>query len=107
MHSFLGLVNFLNRYSPKLADLCTLLNVQLLAKDVQYRPTAIHEKSFWDIKEEFQKKITLPYFSRKETSILQTDASKKIFGTVLIQKGKPIYFASCTLSPAEKNYQNL
>ena len=26
---------------------------------------------------------------------------------MLIQKGKPIYFASHTLSPAEKNYQNL
>ena len=64
MHSFLGLVNFLNRYSPKLADLCTPL-WELLAKDVQYRPTAIHEKAFWDIKEEFRKKITLPYFSRK------------------------------------------
>ena len=106
MHSFLGLVNLLNRYSPKLADLCTPLQ-ELLAKDMQYRPTAIHEKAFWDIKEEFRKKITLPYFSRKETSTLQTDASKKGFGAVLIQKGKPIYFASCTLSPAEKNYQNL
>ena len=106
MHSFLGLVNFLNRYSPKLANLCTPLR-ELIAKDVQYRPTAIHEKAFRDIKEEFRKKITLPYFSKEETSTLQTDTSKKGFGAVLIQKGKLIYFASHTLSPAEKNYQNL
>ena len=39
--------------------------------------------------------------------ILQTDASKKGFGAVLIQDEKPVYYASRTLSKAEKNYQNL
>ena len=35
------------------------------------------------------------------------DASKKGFGTVILQDNKPIYFASRSLTPAEKNYQNL
>ena len=29
------------------------------------------------------------------------------FGAVLIQDEKPVYYASTTLSKAEKNYQNL
>ena len=106
MHSFLGLVNFLNRYSPKLTDLCAPLR-SLLLKDSHYKPTEIHRRAFQDIKEEFRNKIILPYFSKEEQSILQTDASKKGFGAVLIQQGKPIYFASRALSPSEKNYQNL
>ena len=38
---------------------------------------------------------------------MQVDASKKGFGAVLIQDGHPVYYASRTLSKAEKNYQNL
>ena len=35
------------------------------------------------------------------------DVSKKGFGTIILQDNKPIYFASRSLTPAEKNYQNL
>ena len=35
------------------------------------------------------------------------DASKKGFGAVILQDNKPIYFTSRSLTPAEKNYQNL
>ena len=42
-----------------------------------------------------------------ETTILQTDASKKGFGAVILQEEQPIYYASRALTSAEKNYQNL
>ena len=35
------------------------------------------------------------------------DASKKGFGAIILQDNKPIYFASRSLTLAEKNYQNL
>ena len=35
------------------------------------------------------------------------DASKKGFGAIILQDNKPIYFASRSLTPVEKNYQNL
>ena len=59
------------------------------------------------IKEEFKKKIILPYFDRNKETILQTDASKKGFGAVNLQEEQPIYYASRALTSAEKNYQNL
>ena len=37
MHSFLGLVNFLNRYTPRLAELCSPLR-KLILKDSHYSP---------------------------------------------------------------------
>ena len=106
MHSFLGLVNFLNRYSPWLADLSSPL-CDLIQKDTHYRITDVHKQAFSCIKSEFSAKITLPYFSKEKETLLQTDASKKSFGAVLIQDNKPVYFASRTLTPSEKNYQNL
>ena len=49
----------------------------------------------------------LPYFDRNKYTTLQTDALKKGFGAVILRDNKPMYFASRSLTPAEKNYQNL
>ena len=106
MHSFLGLVNFLNRYCPKLAELCSPLR-KLILKDSHYSPGDPKHAAFDAIKAEFQKKIILPYFDRNKETILQTDASKKGFGAVILQEEQPIYYASRALTSAEKNYQNL
>ena len=70
MHSFLGLVNFLNRYTPRLAELCSPLR-KLILKE------------------------------------MQTDASKKGYGAVILHKEQPIYYALRALTSAENNYQNL
>ena len=106
MHSFLGLVNFLNRYTPKLAELCSPLR-KLILKDSHYSPGDPEHSAFDAIKAEFKKKIILPYFDRNKETILQTDASKKGFGAVILQEEQPIYYASRALTSAEKNYQNL
>ena len=106
MHSFLGLVNFLNRYTPKLAELCSPLR-KLILKDSHYSPGDPEHAAFDAINAEFKKKIILPYFDRNKETILQTDASKKGFGAVILQEEQPIYYASRALTSAEKNYRIL
>ena len=106
MHSFLGMVNFLNCYSPQLAELCSPLR-SLILKDTHYIVTDEHRAAFAQLKQEFTTEIMLPYFDRNKYTTLQTDASKKGFGTVILQDNKPIYFTSRSLTLAEKNYQNL
>ena len=105
MHSFLGLVNFLNRYTPRMAELCAPLR-RLILKYSHFTGTQ-DLAAFEAIKAEFKQKIELPFFHKKKDSVLQTDASKKGFGAVLLQDNHPIYYASRTLTSAEKNYQNL
>ena len=106
MHSFLGLINFLNRYSPRLAELCAPLR-SLILKDAHYNITEEHRSAFAALKNEFRKTIVLPYFDKYKDTILQMDASKKGFGAVILQDNNPVYYASHTLTSAEKNYQNL
>ena len=65
------------------------------------------EMHFLEIKEEFKKKIILPYIDRSAETILQTDASKKGFGAVILQCGQAIYFALRSFTATELNYQNL
>ena len=72
MHSFLGLVNFLNRYTPRLAELCSPLR-KLILKDSHYSPGDPEHAAFDAIKAEFKKKIILPYFDRNKETILQTE----------------------------------
>ena len=106
MHSSLGLVNFLNRYTPpRLAELCSPLR-KLILKDSHYSLGDPEHAAFDAIKSQFKQKIILPYFDRNKETILQTDASKKGFGAVVLQEEQPIYYASRALTSAEKNYQN-
>ena len=76
---------FLNRYTPKLAELCSPLR-KLILKDSHYSPGDPEHTAFDAIKAEFNKKIILPYFDRNKETILQTDASKKGFGAVILQE---------------------
>ena len=106
MHSFLGIVNFLNRYSPRLAELSTSLR-ELCRLHANYKPGTEHYQYFNAIKKELSTKIVLPYYDPTLYTILQTDSSKKDLRAVLIQNGSPIYFASRAIPNTEHNYQNL
>ena len=58
-------------------------------------------------KEEISKNVTLPYFNPNCSTTLQTDASKKGLGVVILQNSKPVMFMSRALTGSERNYQNL
>ena len=106
MQSFLRIVNFLNRYSPRLAELFTSLR-QLCRLHADYKPESEHYKSFNTIKKELSTKIVLPYYDPASHTTIQTDSSRKGLRAILIQNRTPIYFASRAISPTESNYQNL
>ena len=106
MRSFLGLVNYLNRFSLCLAELSEPLR-QICRQNVEFELTESVHVAFSRTKEEISKNVTLPYFNPKSATTLQTDASKKGLGTAILQDSKPVMFMSRTLTGSERNYQNL
>ena len=106
MRSFLGLVNYLNRFSPCLAELSEPFR-EICRQDTEFQLTKSVHVAFSKTKEEISKNVTLPYFNPRSDTTLQTDASKKGLGAVILQDSKPVMFASRALTGAEKNYQNL
>ena len=106
MRSFLGLVNYLNRFSPHLAELSEPLR-QICRQNMEFELTESIHVAFSLTKEEISKNVTLPYFNPRSVTTLQTDASKKGLGAVLLQDSKPVMFASRALTGSERNYQNL
>ena len=106
MRSFLGLVNYLNRFSPHLAELSELLR-QICRQNVEFELTESVCVAFSRTKEEILRNTTLPYFNPSSSTTLQTNASKKGLGAVLLQNSKPVMFTSRALIESERNYQNL
>ena len=106
MRSFLGLVNYLNRFSPHFAELSESLR-EICRQDTEFELRESVCVAFSRTKEEISKNMTLPYFNPRSSTTLQTDASKKGLGAVILQDSRPVMFASRALTGAEKNYQNL
>ena len=106
MRSFLALVNYLNRFSLYLAELSEILR-EICRQDMELKLTESVHVAFSRTKEEISKNVTLPYFNPKSATTLQTDASKKGLGTVILQDSRPVMFVSRALTGAKKNYKNL
>ena len=106
MRSFLRLVNYLNRFSLRLAELSEPLR-QICRQNVEFELNQTVCVAFSCTKEEISKNTTLSYLDPKSSTTLQTDASKKGLSAVLLQNYKPVMFASRALTGSERNYQNL
>ena len=99
MQSFLGMVNFLNRYSPQLAELSTSLR-ELCRMHANYKPKSDHHQSFDAKKKELSTNIVLPYYDPTSHTTLQTDSSKKVselysskmeFLSILLAEPSPLW----------------
>ena len=106
MRSFLGMINYLNRYSVLSAHLAAPLS-SLTHQATDYKPGKTHMENFQRLKMEISNMKALPYFDTSAETTLQTDASKKGLGACLIQNGKVVCYASRALTKTEQNYQNL
>ena len=106
MKSFLGMVNYLNRYSALSAHLAASLST-LTHQATDYNPGKVNHENFNQLKMEISNMKAFPYFDVNAETTLQMDASKKGLRACLIQKGKVVCYASRALTKTEQNYQNL
>ena len=106
MRSFLGMINYLNRYSALSAHLSAPLSA-LTHQATDYKPGKVHFENFNQLKVEISNMKAFPYFDVNAGTTLQMDASKKGLRACLIQKGKVICFTSRALTKTKQNYQNL
>ena len=108
LQSFLGMVTYMGNFIPHLSHHTEPLR-QLLKKDVTFYWDDQLTRSFQEIKHLLKKATSKPlgYYNRRKAVIVQVDASLRGLGTCLIQDGKPIAFASKSLTGAESRYANI
>ena len=104
--SFLGLVNYLNKFSPWLAALTKPL-WDLISTKNDFIWSSPQQRAFEKVKEEIQKTTIHRYFEPKEPIVLQVDASTADIDAALLQKEMLVTFASKTLLGPETRYSNI
>ena len=103
VESFIGMINYLSKFSPRLSELAE--SIRELSKDnIPFNWGPEHQAAFQLMKQEISSAPMLAYFNPKKETMLQTDASIKGLGACLLQEEKPVYFASKALTEAQKGY---
>ena len=103
VQSFIGMINYLSKFSPRLSELAE--PIRELSKDkVQFNWGPKHQQIYTWMRKEISSALVLAYCNPKKQNLLQTDASIKGFGACLLQEEKPVYFASKAPTEAQKGY---
>ena len=106
LQRFLGMMNFLSPYISNYADQVAILR-DLLKKDVPFLWQEDHQTAFCKLKECIQQESVLEYYHPDAPVTLEVDASLKGLGACLSQKGKPVAYASKSLSASQASYSNI
>ena len=76
LQSFIGMVNYLSKFTPRLSELAGCL-CDLIHVNVPYQWGPEHSEAFNSIKQEIVQAPVLKYYDSKKPTVLQTDASAK------------------------------
>ena len=111
LQSLIGSANYLRRFIPHFATKMAPLYA-LLKKDVPWKWGKEEESAFTEIREALCSAEILAHYSLTKDTVVQTDASGKGLGAVLLQKQedgalRPVAYASRVLSKAEMGYSNI
>ena len=87
LQSFLGMINYLNRFSPVLSQISDPLR-QLMKKEVPFVWQPEHQKAFQDFKQVITEAPVLAYYDPNKKNVIQSDASMKGLGCVLFRRWK-------------------
>ena len=100
LREFLGMITYLSPFISNLSAQTARLR-ELLKQDCDFQWSPSHQQAFNELRNEICEDATLAYFDTSKPTTVQVDASMHGLGATLMQDGKPIAYASKTLSDAE------
>ena len=103
---FLGMVTYLARYIPNLSEKTQHLRT-ILHKDKVFSWDFEQQKAFNDLKRALTEKSALAHYDVTKPVEIHTDACQVGLGACLLQDGKPVAYASRSLTETEKRYANI
>ena len=106
LQEFLGIATYMGPFIPNLSHHTAPLR-EILKKDAEFEWSANQQSAFNKIKELICQETTLSYFNPEKETVVQVDACTYGLGAALLQDGKPIAFASKSLTETESRYANI
>ena len=103
----LGMINFCTPHVPDMATIVAPLR-ELIKTDTRFQwNSAAEDTPLTHIKDVLSTQPVLQFFDPAVPSVIQADASQYGLGACLLQKGKPVAYASHSLSSCEINYAQI
>lgn len=106
LETVLGKANYLAKFVPGLSETNAPLH-QLLKQSTEFLWDKQHDAAFQKMKDIIAREPVLSYFDPNKELSLQENASKHGLGAVLLQEGRPISYASKSLTETEVNYAQI
>lgn len=106
MERFLGMVTFLAKFIPNMSQHTEPLR-GLTRDDVAWKWRDEHQHAFDKLKTMLTEAPLLRYYDINLPVTLSVDASKEGLGAVLLQKDKPVAYASRALTETEQRYAQI
>ena len=103
VQSFIGMINYLSKFSARLSKLSDPI-WELSKERFPFNWGPEHKEAFDAVKKELVKAPILAYYDPNKEMVLQTDISIKGLHACLLQNGKAVYFASKALTETQKGY---
>ncbi|RVE40198.1 hypothetical protein evm_015152, partial [Chilo suppressalis] len=101
LERFLGMVNYLSKFIPHYSELALPFR-SLLKKDTIWYWDETHDQAVRNLKDSVCDAPVLALYSANEPVLVSVDAS-----SVLLQAGRPVEFASATLTDAQCRYAQI
>ena len=106
LQKFLGLMTYLGAFIPRLSAESYLLR-DLLKDGTPFIWEENHQRVYERLKELISEESILAYYDTCKAVALEVDASMKGLGACIVQDGRPVMFASKTLTKTQSNYSNI
>lgn len=101
-----GMVTYLSRFLPHLSEVMKPLR-ELTRNNAEWKWDEPQQTAFEQVKLMMTSTPVLAYYDPDKELTIQCDSSQSGLGTVLMQDGRPISYASRALSPAETRYAQI
>ena len=106
LQRLLGMARYLSQYIPNESTITAPMR-ELLKKNVNWLWTKSHDAALQQLKKALVESPTLTFYDVTQPVTIRCDASQAGLGASLLQHGKPVAYASRSMSNAEKNYAQI
>lgn len=106
LETILGMVTYLSKFAPNLAEITKPLR-DMLKNDVEFVWDSQQQEAWRKVKAAITSQPVLALYDPAKPLTLQVDASKHGLGAAIFQDKKPVAFASKSLNQTEQNYAQI
>ncbi|XP_060810750.1 uncharacterized protein K02A2.6-like [Amyelois transitella] len=106
LERFLGVINYLSKFIRNYSESAIPLTT-LLKKDSEWQWEESAQQAFETLKQRVCSAPVLALYDVSKPVVLSVDASRDALGAVLMQGGRPVEYASRTLTDAQRRYAQI